>query len=156
MEQLLLQKMDLLVWLVLVSALGVEGGRGRSRGGYRGDKEISEDITDEELLEILSDLILESEGARKGRSESEFERQVDGFGGTPSGFAPSESCVQVGVEFLNKTECKEVFEIECEDVNVTKYRTEIGDKCETIIDKRCDLRMTEVPEQKCNERMRNK
>ena len=134
--------MDLRFWLVLVGAFSLNARRVRPR--------------DDEVLEALSELILESQEARGARqTDSEvFDGAFPSFGFDD--FQPGENCELVGFEFLNKTECNEVSEIECALANVTKFRTELVDKCTTVIDKTCDLRMKEVPERKCSERIKKK
>ena len=107
---------------------------------------------------MLSDLLSESEGMREGRQVQEFEPDENRkqLADQSRGFIPFEECELVGFEFRNATECNEVFEVECGPANVTKYRTELVDKCKTVIDRKCDLRMIEVPQQKCQERLQNK
>ena len=134
--------MDLRFWLVLVGAFSLNARRVRP--------------SDDEVLEALSELILESQeerGARQTDTEV-FDGAFPSFGFDD--FQPGENCELVGFEFLNKTECNEVSEIECGLANVTKFRTELVDKCTTVIDKTCDLRMKEVPERKCSERIKKK
>ena len=148
--------MDVLVWLVLVSVISLDARRVARRNTRKSD-----DLSDQDILEVLSDIILESEGIRKGRQNSDVElvtgkKQSADQRSIRGGFVPGERCELIGFEFTNKTECNEIFEIECGPANVTKFRTELVDKCRTVIDKKCNLRMIEVPERKCQERLQNK
>ena len=154
--------MNVVLWLLIVSAISLEARRGVKR-----EKQKRDDLSDEDILEFLSDLILESEGMREGKQLDDVELDYDDIvdvelvgrrqnADQTRGYSPSSDCILVGFEFLNKTECNEVFEIECAPANVTKFRTELVDKCETVIDQTCNLRMTEVPERKCQERLKQK
>ena len=67
-----------------------------------------------------------------------------------------ETCEKTGEEVVTEEECEEVSEIECKFVDKTQYRNEIVTRCETRIDKDCNVTMTEVPEQKCEERKRKR
>ena len=60
-----------------------------------------------------------------------------------------EECTLVGFEFKRGEECEEVKEIDCYPVNVTKFTTELRDKCETIVDRHCELVTVQIPEQVC-------
>ena len=60
-----------------------------------------------------------------------------------------EECTLVGFEFKRGEECDEVKEIDCYPVNVTKYTTDLRDKCETVVDRHCELVTVEVPQQIC-------
>ena len=62
--------------------------------------------------------------------ESEFERQSLGN---------FEECNLVGFQFNKDDECREVKEVECYAVNVTKYRTELKDRCTSVVDQKCGL-----------------
>ena len=95
----------------------------------------------EREAEILRKIqrILDSSGGglgdRDGRrlrdfDESEFERQSLGS---------FEECNLVGFQFNKDDECREVKEVECYAVNVTKYRTELKDRCTSVVDQKCGL-----------------
>ena len=62
---------------------------------------------------------------------------------------PLEKCEVTGHEIRLREECEEVFEIECNNVTVTKNRTEIINRCMNRIDEKCRVTMIEVPKQKC-------
>ena len=47
-------------------------------------------------------------------------------------------------------------EIQCKQINVTKYNLEIVTKCETQIDKSCNVTYIDVPTQECKPRRRNR
>ena len=100
--------MDILVWLVLVSVISLDARRVAKQG--------SDDLSEEDILEVLSDIILESEGIREGRQNSDVElvtgrKQSADQRSIRGGFVPGERCDLIGFEFLNKTECNEIFEI---------------------------------------------
>ena len=48
----------------------------------------------------------------------------------------------------NREECEEVSETQCKPITLTKYRTEIVNKCETKIDdKTCKVTFSGIPRQ---------
>ena len=50
----------------------------------------------------------------------------------------------------NREECEEVSETQCKPITLTKYRTEIVNKCETKIDdKTCKVTFSGIPRQEC-------
>ena len=61
--------------------------------------------------------------------------RIPGFDGVFSFdiFQPGENCEPLGFEFLNKTECNKVSEIEWGLVYFGKLPTELVDKCMTMI-----------------------
>ena len=137
--------MNILLWLTLVYSISLEA---RNRPD---DK-----LSDDDILEALSELI-------SGEDETRIERQVEEFAETFSQsedqfqpFAPFEKCDLVGYEFRKKEECKEVSEVDCALANVTKTRTELVKKCHTVIEQKCEEIMTEVPQQYCQQRLKNK
>jgi hypothetical protein len=60
-----------------------------------------------------------------------------------------EECETQGFETRTREECNEVSEIECNPIQVTKYKTEIVQRCRTLTDKKCEVLYTEVPKEKC-------
>ena len=60
-----------------------------------------------------------------------------------------EECETQGFETRTREECNEVSEIECNPIQVTKYKTEIVQRCKTLTDKKCEVLYTEVPKEKC-------
>ena len=66
-----------------------------------------------------------------------------------------EECTLVGFEFKKGEECNEVSEIECYNVNVTKYNYELRERCETLVDHQCHLVTVETPHQLCQQSVRN-
>ena len=58
--------------------------------------------------------------------------------------------------FSTREECEEVNEIQCKQINVTKYNLEIVTRCETQIDKSCNVTYIDVPTQECKPRRRNR
>ena len=91
-------------------------------------------IIDEEAEDGGGGLI--NENLRDGRrikdfgEEDEFERQRLGN---------FEECTLVGFEFKKGEECREVKEVDCYDVNVTKYRTDLRERCTSLVDRKCGL-----------------
>ena len=79
---------------------------------------------------------MSNENLRDGRrikdfdEEDEFERQRLGN---------FEECTLVGFEFKKGEECREVKEVDCYDVNVTKYRTDLRERCTSLVDQKCGL-----------------
>ena len=78
---------------------------------------------------------LKNENLRNGRrikdfGEEEFEKQRLGN---------FEECTLVGFEFKKGEECREVKEVDCYDVNVTKYRTDLRERCTSLVDQKCGL-----------------
>ena len=78
---------------------------------------------------------LKNENLRDGRrikdfGEEEFEKQRLGN---------FEECTLVGFEFKKGEECREVKEVDCYDVNVTKYRTDLRERCTSLVDQKCGL-----------------
>lgn len=101
-------------------------------------------------MELISELrtLLKGGNLRSGRQLEETEEMVSErlerqrLGGF-------EECTLVGFEFKRGEECEEVKEIDCYPVNVTKFTTELRDKCETIVDRHCELVTVQIPEQIC-------
>ena len=60
-----------------------------------------------------------------------------------------EECETQGFETRTREECNEVSEIDCKPIQVTKYKTEIVQRCRTLTDKKCEVLYTEVPKEKC-------
>ena len=83
------------------------------------------------------------------RDEGFVEADRQSFrGGTP--FSSLEKCEVTGFETRTREECEEAFEVECRPIKVKKIRTEIVEKCETLLDKKCDVSFTGVPKQQCS------
>ena len=68
-------------------------------------------------------------------------------------FSPLEKCEVTGFETRTREECEEAFEVECRPIQVKKIRTEIYEKCETMLDKKCNVSYTGVPKQQCSPKM---
>ena len=82
----------------------------------------------------------DGETLRDGRQlnefgDKEFERQRLGN---------FEECTLVGFEFKKGEECREVKEVDCYDVNATKYRTELRERCTSLVDQKCGLVQIQV------------
>ena len=60
-----------------------------------------------------------------------------------------EECETQGFETRTREECNEVSEIECNPIQVTKYKTEIVQRCKTVTDQICEVLNTYVPKEKC-------
>jgi hypothetical protein len=92
--------MDVLVWLVLVSVISLDARRVARR-----NKQKSDDLSDEDILEVLSDIILESEGIREGRQNSDVElvtgrKQSADQRSIRGGFVPGERIKLSATRFL--------------------------------------------------------
>ena len=55
-----------------------------------------------------------------------------------------EECTLVGFEFKKGEECREVKEVDCYDVNASKYRTELRERCTSLVDQKCGLVQIQV------------
>ena len=60
-----------------------------------------------------------------------------------------EKCEVTGFETRTREECEEVTEIDCKPITVKKIRTEIRPKCETMLNKTCDVIYNSEPKQQC-------
>ena len=59
-------------------------------------------------------------------------------------------CEVTGFETRTREECEEVSKVECKPITLTKYRTEIVNRCTVKIDDQiCNVTYTGVPKQKC-------
>ena len=76
-------------------------------------------------------------------------RGVGGRTGSGIPFSNQEKCEVTGFETRTREECEEAFEIECTPIMVKKIRTEIVEKCETLLDKKCNVTYTGIPKQQC-------
>ena len=83
----------------------------------------------------------------------EADRQSFRGGGGGRGFSNLETCEVTGFETRTREECEEAFEVECRPIKVKKIRTEIIEKCETLLDKTCNVSYTGVPKQQCSPKM---
>ena len=95
------------------------------------------------LQMLLAEKDSDSGAVRQGRQLSEFgdagaarsERQRLGN---------FEECTLVGFEFKNETECNEVVEVDCYNVNVTKYTVELRERCTSLVDQQCGVVTAQV------------
>ena len=69
-----------------------------------------------------------------------------GVGGAASNL---EECLTNGFETNVREDCVEAVEVECGPVNVTRYRTEIVNRCKTLVDKTCNVTRIDVPHEVC-------
>ena len=122
--------------LLLLFAAG-EGQRGR-----------------QQLVKSLNALVSQARGdedfddfdyAYDFESEEQEERQ----GKQLAGLLPLEECETAGFERRQREECQEVPQLECNMVNVTKYRNEIVNKCKSIVDRECHVVDEQVPKEEC-------
>lgn len=60
-----------------------------------------------------------------------------------------EKCEVTGFETRTREECEEVTEVDCKPITVKKIRTEIRPKCETMLNKTCDVIYNSEPKQQC-------
>ena len=60
-----------------------------------------------------------------------------------------EKCEVTGFETRTREECEEVTEIDCKPITVKKIRTEIRPKCETMLNKTCDVIYNSEPKEQC-------
>ena len=117
----------------------------------------SDNNKDDMILKALGKLMEESE-LRRGKQE--FDEEILDFRDTSErerigeqSFNPLEKCQTTGFETRTREECNEVSEIECKPVMVKKIRTEIVEKCETLLDRKtCNVTYTGVPKQQCTPR----
>ena len=142
------------VWLgiALVYFIGLEAREKVTRTRQKQES----DVSDDDILDVLSDLISASEETRRGRLVEDSEENIRESADQTILFNRFIKCDVVGYEFRKGEECKEVFEIECAPANVTKTRTELVEKCKTTIDQKCGMRITEVPQPHCRQRIKNK
>ena len=101
-----------------------------------------------------------------GEEEERRGKQLPGLPGP--GLLPLEECETAGFERRQREECQEVIftaciktffdlqpfpfqvpSLECNMVNVTKYRTEIVNKCKSIVDRECHVVDEQVPKEEC-------
>ena len=108
-------------------------------------------LSDDPFLEIFGDLMSEPDSETQN-IQIKNRKTADQI----LSFSPIEQCELVGYEFNRREECKEVFEIECGPVNVTKTKFELVNKCNTYIQHKCGVSNREVPQQQCMERIKNR
>ena len=100
----------------------------------------------EEIKEELRNIIRKSKQIsldEEAEEFSDYETARQTLGGL-------EQCETTGFETRTREECEEVSETECKPITVTKFRTEIVQKCETKTDSRkCNVTYSGVPRQKC-------
>ena len=108
-------------------------------------------LSDDAFLDILGDLMSEPD-FRTQNIQIKNRKTADQI----LSFSPIEQCELVGYEFNRREECKEVFEIECGLVNVTKTKFELVNKCKTSIEQKCGVSNREVPQQQCMETIKNR
>ena len=58
-------------------------------------------------------------------------------------------CELTGFQTRTREECEEVTEINCKPITVKKIRTEIRHKCETMMNKTCQVIYNSEPKQQC-------
>ena len=162
--------MNCLLWLILVSSVHSSPTENLMRNLF---SDQGEELTDEEILKALSILMSETQQirteekvSRGGRHEfvdelfdaEEYIKELDqqrirGFGRTGQSFSPLEKCETTGFETRTREECEEVFEVDCKPIQVKKIRTEIVEKCETLLDRKtCNVTYRGVPKQQCSPR----
>ena len=95
------------------------------------------------LQMLLAEKDSDSGGGRQGRQLSEF-----GYAGAGRSerqrLGNFEECTLVGFEFKNETECTEVVEVDCYNVNVTKYTVELRERCTSLVDQQCGVVTNQV------------
>ena len=144
--------------LKALSILMSETEQDRREGRHEFVGELSEA---EESLEEL-DRQFSREGRHKFDGEfseadeslEELDRQFSkgfGFSSIVPSFSPLEKCETTGFETRTREECEEVTETECRPIMVKKIRTEIVEKCETLLDRKtCNVTYRGVPTQQCS------
>ena len=80
----------------------------------------------------------ETERAREARQERGFQPALG-------------QCETTGFETRMREECEEITELECKNVNITLYRTELRPRCKTMFDQTCNVTYTEMPANKCSQ-----
>ena len=96
-----------------------------------------------EFMVALSRLL-----AAQGKNETERAREAR----QEKGFQPAlGQCETTGFETRTREECEEITELECKNVNITLYRTELRPRCKTMFDQTCNVTYTEMPANKCSQ-----
>ena len=103
----------------------------------------------EELQQELRTILRKSKQAFGGEEEAGGEYSEELARQRQLGL---EQCEVTGFETNTREECEEVSETECRPITLTKYRTEIVNKCEVKTDKECDVTFTGKPSQRCEPR----
>ena len=98
------------------------------------------------ISQAREDYDYEDFGDRGG--DQRQERQLPP-GLPPGPFVPQEECDTAGFERRQREVCEEVPELECYPVNVTKYVTEIVNKCSDVVDAGCHVVQVEKPRKEC-------
>ena len=168
--------MNFLICLILVSSvhLSLSSSLRRRESSRSPSSRNGKELSDDDIIKALSILMSETEqdepGAKISRqnrqefgndfedtsNEDSFEesdrQSIRGFSrGFGQPFSPLEKCTTTGFETRNREECEEVTETECRPILVKKFRTEIEEKCETLLDRKtCNVTYTGVPKQKCS------
>ena len=148
--------MNLLLWLILVSSVNSNPGPDawRSQQTSRSSRNTRRELSDDDILKALTILLSEAEqDETKERSEKSRPRPREGRQGFEGVLG---NCETTGFEVRMREECEEVTEIKCEKVNVTKFRSEIVNKCKTLFDQKCNITYSDIPTQKCLPKQRNK
>ena len=101
---------------------------------------LSEKITGKEQKQTKGDILNDALIKKESLEELRKGRQ---FGGVPQ-------CETTGFETTIREECEEVSNIECKKVNVTMVRNEIGNRCKTMFDQKCNVTYKDVPTSKCS------
>ena len=130
----------ILTLLVFTICLHVEGSR-------KGRKE---------LLDALSLIMSEASQASKVENYEERTADVDLDKSEPlrelrSGdsveFETSEMCTTTRTEIKTREECEQVVEFDCKPV--VQFRTEIRNRCTTLVDQNCKIVFKDEPVRKC-------
>ena len=58
-----------------------------------------------------------------------------------------ETCKTIGTEIQTREECKQVVELECKPA--VRFRTEIKNRCKTLVDRDCKVVFKDEPDKKC-------
>ena len=139
-----------------------EQGRMESKELRRGRHEFDDEFSEEEEFDdgFSEEDEFDDEFSEKDVYDDEFseEEELDrqtirGFSRSTPSFSGLEKCETTGFETRTREECEEVIEVECRPIMVKKIRTEIVEKCETLLDRKtCNVTYIGVPKQQCSPR----
>ena len=99
-----------------------------------------------DMIRVLSHLLAEKIQLAGGRRKKLLRK----------GRQEGPQCETTGFETTVKEECEEGSEVECRKVNVTMYRVELGNRCKTMFDQKCNVTYKDVPTEKCSPYLRNR
>ena len=124
--------------------------RGLDMGGlYREDSENNSDKIPEH-----SEAVEEIRNGRSGGDSVEFphtpfiqERLKHMKAEQSVEFDTTETCTTTRTEITTREECKQVVELECKPV--VRFRTEIQNRCTTLVNQDCKVVFKDEPERKC-------